>query len=59
MLTVRRRRKALLLPAPAPLDISRECRRAGIDEPALLAARELRIAVVHTEAGGALRIVEG
>jgi poly-beta-1,6-N-acetyl-D-glucosamine biosynthesis protein PgaD len=52
-----RRRRGFLLPEPAPLALADQARRAGMDEAALAAARELRIAVVHVEGGGRHRIV--
>ena len=56
MLTERRRRRALMLRPPAPLALSDEARGAGMDEAALAAARGMRIAVVHIETEGRLRI---
>jgi hypothetical protein len=54
--TSRRRRRALGLPAPPPLELANEARRAGLDEAALLAAREHRIVTVHLKPDGRLRI---
>ena len=47
LLTLRRRSRALLLPAPEPLSPAEEAARAGVAQDTLLTARELRIAVVH------------
>ena len=55
--TERRRRRGLLLPEPAPLALADQARRAGMDEAALAAARDMRIAVVHVDGGGRHRIV--
>lgn len=54
--TLRRRSRALLLPQPAPLEISDQARRAGLDEAALIAAREQRIVIVHVDPNGTHRI---
>jgi hypothetical protein len=54
--TVLRRRRALLLPQPVPLDVSDEARRAGLDEATLIAARAERIVIVHFDADGSHRI---
>jgi poly-beta-1,6-N-acetyl-D-glucosamine biosynthesis protein PgaD len=54
--TLRRRRRALLVPQPAPLETSAQAGRAGLDEAALLAARDRRIVVVHIDADGRHRI---
>jgi hypothetical protein len=56
VLTLRRRRRALSLPSPDPLELVCEARRAGLDAPALTAARALRVAVVHIETDGTYRI---
>lgn len=56
-LTERRRHRALTLRPPAPLALADEARRAGMDEAALAAARDMRIAVVHVDGGGRYRIV--
>ena len=50
--TLRRHRRSLLLPQPAPLQAAVQARRAGITEAALLAARDLRIVVVHVDSDG-------
>jgi poly-beta-1,6-N-acetyl-D-glucosamine biosynthesis protein PgaD len=55
-LTERRRQRALMLRPPAPLSLADQARRAGMDEAALAAARELKIAVVHVDDGGRCRI---
>ena len=55
--TERRRRRGFLLPEPAPLALADQARRAGMDEAALAAARDMRIAVVHVDGGGRHRIV--
>ena len=54
--TLRRRRRALELPQPAPLASADQARRAGMDEAALAAARTWRIAVVHIDPDGRHRI---
>lgn len=59
LLTLRRRKLALLLPQPAALELAADSRRAGMDEAALLAARDFPIAVVHFEANGVHRIERG
>jgi hypothetical protein len=56
LITLYRRRRSLLLPPPPPLAIGDEARRAGLDEVALAAARELRIAVVHIDEDGTHRV---
>jgi hypothetical protein len=56
--TLRRRERSLLLPQPAPLETADQARRAGIDAAVLIAARDLRIAVVHIDADGRHRIEE-
>jgi poly-beta-1,6-N-acetyl-D-glucosamine biosynthesis protein PgaD len=53
--TLRRRSRSLLLPQPAALEAADEARRAGLDEAALVAAREQRIVIVHIGDSG-LRI---
>jgi hypothetical protein len=55
-LTLRRRRLALLLPQPAPLEAADQARHAGLDEPALIAARDRRIVTVHIGIDGRHRI---
>ena len=54
--TRRRWRRVRLLPQPAPLAAAAEARSAGIDEATLIAARDLKIAIVHVEADGKPRI---
>ena len=56
ILTLRRRRLALLRPPPAPLDLETECREAGLNETTLLAARSARIIVVHIGSQGNVEI---
>ncbi|HEY2594446.1 MAG TPA: PgaD family protein [Chloroflexota bacterium] len=53
--TLRRRTRALRLPAPAPLESAEQALGAGLDERALVIARGHRIVVVHNDSGG-LRI---
>ncbi len=55
-LSIRRRRRSLLAPLPKPLEIAAEARHAGMTETDLSAARDLRIAVVHIEPDGRLRV---
>jgi poly-beta-1,6-N-acetyl-D-glucosamine biosynthesis protein PgaD len=57
VLTLRRGRRGLLLPPPPRLETVDEARRAGLDEAALVAARDRRIVVVHIDADGRHRIV--
>jgi hypothetical protein len=52
VLTLRRRRHALLLPPPAPLDLVIECQQAHLDETSLLAGRAARIVVVNIGSQG-------
>jgi hypothetical protein len=59
MNTLRRRKRSLLLPAPAPLGLAEECRRTGIDEATLVSARALRIAIVRTDTEAGFRIDAG
>ena len=47
--TLRRRSRSLLLPQPAALPAADQARRAHLDEGALLAARDQRIVVVHSD----------
>jgi len=54
--TLHRRRRALLLPQPAPLAAAEEARRAGLDEATLIAARERPIVIVHIDPDGRHRI---
>ena len=56
LITLYRRRRGLLLPAPPLLEIANEARRAGMEEDALAAARDLRIAVVHIDENGTHRV---
>jgi poly-beta-1,6-N-acetyl-D-glucosamine biosynthesis protein PgaD len=56
MRTLRRRARALQLPAPAPLEAAEQARDAGLDERALIAARDERVVIVHSEEAG-VRIV--
>lgn len=55
-ITLRRRQRGFLMPAPMALPLAEEAGRVGMTEDDLAAARTLRIAVVHVEADGALRI---
>jgi len=55
LITLYSRRRSLLLPPPPPLAIADEARRAGMNETALAAARELRIAVVFIDEDGTHR----
>ena len=57
--TYRRRKRSLLLPAPTPLGITEEMRRAGLDDAALTVARAERIVIVHIHARGQYRIELG
>jgi hypothetical protein len=54
--TLRRHRRSLLLPQPSPLPAAVQARHAGITEAALLAARDLPIAVAHIDNDGEYRI---
>jgi hypothetical protein len=54
--TLRRHRRSLLLPQPSPLPAAVQARHAGITEAALLAARDLPIAVAHIDSDGTYRI---
>ena len=56
LLTLRRVARGRRLPQPAPLAAGDEARRVGMDEARLIAARELRIVVVHIEPDGKHRI---
>jgi hypothetical protein len=56
LITLIRRRRGLLLPPPPLLAIADEARRAGMNETALAAARELRIAVVYINEDGTHRV---
>jgi len=53
--TLRRRSRSLLLPQPAALEAADQARRSGLDEAALIAARDQRIVIVHIDDSG-LRI---
>ena len=54
--SLRRHRRSLLLPQPSPLPAAVQARHAGVTEVALLAARDLPIAVVHIDTDGKWRI---
>jgi hypothetical protein len=54
--TLRRGRRALVLPPPTPLGDADQARRAGLDAAELLAAREQPIVVVHAEPDGRLQL---
>ena len=56
LFTLRRVARGRVLPQPAPLATSDEARRVGMDEAELIAARELRVVVVHIEADGRYRV---
>jgi poly-beta-1,6-N-acetyl-D-glucosamine biosynthesis protein PgaD len=56
MRTAWRRRRAMLAPQPTPLEAADQARRAGLDEKALVAAREQRIVIVHIDILGGHRI---
>ena len=56
LLTLRRVARGRVLPQPAPLAASDEARRVGMDEADLIAARELRVVVVHIDADGRYRV---
>ncbi len=56
LLTLRRVARGRVLPQPAPLSASDEARRVGMDEADLIAARELRVVVVHIDADGRYRV---
>jgi hypothetical protein len=56
VLTLRGRRRSLLLPQPSPLPAAMQARHAGMTEAALLAARDLPIAVVHVDTDGKHRV---
>ena len=58
LLTLRRRKRSLLLPQPAPLEAADQARRAGLDEAALIAARDRAIVIVHIDADNRHRIEE-
>ena len=54
--TIHRYYRALRLAQPLPLPAAQQARRAGMDEPDLLAARELADVVVHVAPDGRHRI---
>jgi len=54
--SLRRYHRSLRTPQPPRLQAAQHARRAGLDEVALLAARELPIAIVHIEGDGRYRI---
>jgi hypothetical protein len=56
LLTLRRVARSRRLPLPASLTIGQQASRAGMEEAALIAARELRVVVVHIEPDGKHRI---
>jgi poly-beta-1,6-N-acetyl-D-glucosamine biosynthesis protein PgaD len=56
LLTMGRRRRGQLLPSPAPLDAADEARRSGLDQAALIAARDARIVVVDIGTDGSHRV---
>jgi len=56
VLTMWRRHQSLLLPQPASLSLLEEARRVGLDEAALIAARDKRIVIVHIDSDGRHRI---
>jgi poly-beta-1,6-N-acetyl-D-glucosamine biosynthesis protein PgaD len=56
LLTLRRVARGRKLPQPAPLTAGDEARRVGMDEAELIAARELRVVVVHIDADGKYRV---
>jgi hypothetical protein len=56
LLTLRRVARGRMLPQPAPLTAGDEARRVGMDEAELIAARELRVVVVHIDGDGRYRV---
>jgi poly-beta-1,6-N-acetyl-D-glucosamine biosynthesis protein PgaD len=56
LLTLRRVARSRRLPPPTPLTIGEQAGGIGMEDPALAAARELRVAVVHIDADGRYRI---
>jgi hypothetical protein len=56
LMSLRLYRRSFQLPQPAPLAASDQARRAGMDEAALIAARELTIAVVHVHTDGSYQV---
>ena len=56
LLTLRRVARGRILPQPAPLTAGDEAERVGMDEAELIAARELRVVVVHIDADGKYRV---
>jgi hypothetical protein len=56
LLTLRRVARGRKLPQPAPLTPGDEAARVGMDETELIAARELRVVVVHIDEDGKHRV---
>jgi|HubBroStandDraft_6_1064221.scaffolds.fasta_scaffold00833_4 poly-beta-1,6-N-acetyl-D-glucosamine biosynthesis protein PgaD len=56
LLTLRRVARGRMLPQPPPLTAGDEARRVGMEEAELIAARELRVVVVHIDADGKYRV---
>ena len=56
LITLRRLRRGLLMPQPAPLPLAEQALRAGMDATALAATRNLPIAVVHIDSDGRHRV---
>jgi poly-beta-1,6-N-acetyl-D-glucosamine biosynthesis protein PgaD len=56
LLTLRRVARGRKLPQPAPLTAGDEARRVGMDKAELIAARELRVVVVHIDGDGKYRV---
>jgi hypothetical protein len=54
--TLRRGHRSLLLPQPLSLEAATQAHRAGMDEASLIAARDLRIAIVYIDTDGKHRI---
>ena len=54
--TLWRRRRTLNVLPPPPLSLGEQAQRAGMDDESLRQARSLRIAVVHIEADGKVRV---
>jgi len=54
--SLRRYRRSLRVPQPPRLEAAQQARRAGLDEAALVAARELPIVIVHIAKDGRCRI---
>jgi len=55
-ITLRRRRRGFLMSPPAPLAPAAEAQRVGMAEGDLSVARGLRIAVLHVDSGGRVRV---